>query len=367
MQDILYILYRLLRTAIGTQSAELSPEDEIRFHALGLEQWHELIQLAIEQNVAAVSLDGFEQICSANPYLQLIIQDNDDDTSILKWNSYRALTECQYKNNVKAIQQLTGLYSKHGINMLVFKGYSMSLEYPVPSHRLCGDIDCFLYSIVNDGSKETIVQKTLEGDRLVEDFFNIKVEKGSKHNIFKVRNIDVENHSIFLFTKRIPEIKHAENLLHPMASNGIPDKQAGCFIPSVEFSSILLPLHFAKHYVFRGSNIKQLLDWAVFVNRHKDEINWELLLSTADEIGCRNFIESINLCIADELGVDRSGLPTGNATPADLERINNELVCKLPALGSSFLHKLKKYRIWLRRYHTVYKGSLLRYFLLNYK
>lgn len=101
MQDILYILYRLLRTAIGTQSAELSPEDKQEFQGLDLEQWHSLVDLVHEHKVAAVTLDGFHQICSANPNLGLIIQDHETDCTILRWNSYLAVTERQHKQNAK--------------------------------------------------------------------------------------------------------------------------------------------------------------------------------------------------------------------------------------------------------------------------
>ena len=53
MQEILYILFRLLRTAIGTQSPELSPNDQQKFHELSLEQWNRLEALAHKQGVAA--------------------------------------------------------------------------------------------------------------------------------------------------------------------------------------------------------------------------------------------------------------------------------------------------------------------------
>ena len=56
--------------------------------------------------------------------------------------------EEDYKKYVEDIVSLAKAYSEAGIEMMVLKGYGLSLNYPVPAHRPVGDIDVFL----NDGS-----------------------------------------------------------------------------------------------------------------------------------------------------------------------------------------------------------------------
>lgn len=58
--------------------------------------------------------------------------------------------EADYKKYVEDIASLAKAYSEAGIEMMVLKGYGLSLNYPVPAHRPVGDVDVFL----NDNDNE---------------------------------------------------------------------------------------------------------------------------------------------------------------------------------------------------------------------
>ena len=68
--------------------------------------------------------------------------------------------EEDYKKYVEDIASLAKAYSEAGIEMMVLKGYGLSLNYPVPAHRPVGDIDVFL----NDDDGSTSLTTSADDD-----------------------------------------------------------------------------------------------------------------------------------------------------------------------------------------------------------
>ena len=44
-----------------------------------------------------------------------------------------------------ALSTLAGFYNAHGFKMMILKGYACSLDWPIPNHRPCGDIDIWQF------------------------------------------------------------------------------------------------------------------------------------------------------------------------------------------------------------------------------
>ena len=53
--------------------------------------------------------------------------------------------EEDYHKYVEDICSLAKTYAEAGIEMMILKGYGLSLNYPEPSHRPTGDIDVYLF------------------------------------------------------------------------------------------------------------------------------------------------------------------------------------------------------------------------------
>ena len=59
----------------------------------------------------------------------------------LQWALNVSQIETRYARQRVVIGNLAKFFSEHGIKMLVLKGYGLSLNYPTPKHRPCGDVD----------------------------------------------------------------------------------------------------------------------------------------------------------------------------------------------------------------------------------
>lgn len=66
-----------------------------------------------------------------------------DELEDLRYELFGEVLACEadYRKYQLAIRKLAGLYRSEGIDMLLLKGYGLSLNYPVPEHRPSGDID----------------------------------------------------------------------------------------------------------------------------------------------------------------------------------------------------------------------------------
>lgn len=85
------------------------------------------------------------------------------------------------------IGRLARFDAQHNIPMMLLKGYGLSLNYPVPQHRPCGDIDIWLY-----GRQE-------EADDLLRREKGIAIDEDKHHHtVFHVDGVMVENHYDFL-------------------------------------------------------------------------------------------------------------------------------------------------------------------------
>ena len=104
--------------------------------------WVTTEALAAEQGLSAIVLDGIEELpLNKRPPQELLLQ----------WiGEVLGFYENNYVEYEKAIGQLAHFYNKYGFQMMVIKGYGLSLNYPKPSHRPCGDIDIWLFGKQKD-------------------------------------------------------------------------------------------------------------------------------------------------------------------------------------------------------------------------
>lgn len=299
MQDILYILYRLLRTAIGTQSAELSQEDKDRFLTLSLEQWQQIVLYVCSHKIASISLIGFNQICNANPDLQLIIQDNETDYTILQWNACLTIAERQYRQNEDAVKELAGICKRNNIKMMVFKGYSLSQEYPIPQNRVSGDIDAYFFGQWQkmDDIIASTTKQSIETDN-------------DKHSKFTILGQTVENHRTFLNCIKVPSLRGLEECLEKEAL--LSKEENGIYKPSASFNALFLPVHSALHLIFGESSASHILDWAIFLKNHGSNVNWEQVMHYANQAGYTNYLLAMNTIAVKQLHIPAQGIPQGS-------------------------------------------------------
>ena len=283
--------------------------------------WKEAFEQATAQGLSAIALDGINKCFEEGVKLEIDFQTKMD------WIGQVTQMEQRYQLHEKNIRDLGAFYQKHGIKMMVLKGYGLSKNYPVPSHRPCGDIDIYLFG------KQKAADAALLN--LNDDpNHNIKIDTSHHHHtVFQFQGETVENHYDFLNVHVRPSNKRIEKKLKELANvdlnvndNENDNQNAdNIFFPSVEFNAIYLLRHCAGHFASTEMSVRQVLDWGLFMKKHHKEIKWDEYLLYLKEERMYRFYNLMGLFCMTYLGFDASifhGLYSDNM----LERFGNEIL-----------------------------------------
>lgn len=271
--------------------------------------WHEVFRLAKEQGVAAVVLDGINRCYENGNEIDIDFQTK------MEWIGLVTQMEQQYKSHEKHLHELAEFYQKHSIKLWVLKGYGLSKNYLVPSHRPCGDMDIYLFG----------AQK--RADQLIHDELGIEIDKSHHHHtVFQFQGETVENHYDFLNVHVRPSNKRIEAKLKKMADVRCKkEEDTNIYFPSVEFNAIYLLRHCAAHFASTEMTLRQVLDWGLFINKHHEEINWDEYLPYLKKEGMYRFYNLMGLFCMRNLGFDAS-IFHGLYEDELFERFSNEIM-----------------------------------------
>lgn len=285
----------LVRLGIGHQFEALS----------GPVNWNEVQALAERQGLAAVLVDGMEQL-----------PDNlrPPKEQLLQWiGAVLQNYEYRYELYRRAIVELAGFYGEHGIKMMILKGYACSLDWPKPEHRPCGDIDIWQFGM----------QK--EGDSLLEKEKGIKVDKSHHHHtVFNWKGFTVENHYDFVNVHAEQSSAELEKVFKELGKDDSHTTEVSgetVYMPSQNLHTLFLIRHMVSHFAAAEISLRQVLDWTFFVEKHTKEIDWEWLLGILDKYHMKDFFNLINAICVEDLGFRAEIFPTVQFVPELKERV----------------------------------------------
>lgn len=299
MKEIEKKLFLLVR--VGLKNSKLSLIKDV--------EWAELFRMAQDQGLVGVVLDGINRCFESRVCLDMDFYTKMDFIGLV------TQMEQQYQLHEKNLRELAAFYQKHGIKMMVLKGYGLSKNYPVPSHRPCGDIDIYLY-----GEQE-------RADLLIHDELGIVVDKSHHHHtVFQFQGETVENHYDFLNVHVRPSNKRIEKKLKELANHNANENQnENIVFPSVEFNAIYLLRHCAAHFASTEMTVRQILDWGLFMEKHHKEIKWNEYVPYLKEEGMYRFYNLLGLFCMTYLGFDAS-IFHGLFSDDLLQRFSNEIL-----------------------------------------
>lgn len=351
------VLFKLLRIALGNETC---------FSLPNVIDWKELIALSYQQEVAAIAVDGLQKIYDAVPGIHLNLDSKNLETEKYEWFCHSITIEQDYNCCLTAIEDLAKFYHINGIQLMLLKGYGLSLNYPVPAHRQSGDIDIYLWD------------SWQLADMLVEKYLNISIDNSHHHHsVFRFCNRLVENHYNFVNVYSHFSNIDIESLFKGLAEdkslavehalpNGIK-----IFFPSYDLNALFLARHCAIHFASERMILRQLLDWTLFVNLHHSDINWDLFWMETEKIGMEKFVLSINAIAVEHLGFDVSifHLPKKYANFSNQNRalVNQILediihIGHIEERGSGVREYINRFKRWWHnrwKHRIVYKDSLI--------
>lgn len=145
-----------------------------------------------------------------------------------------------------------------------------------------------------------------KADRLIKEELGIKIDKSHHHHtVFYYYGICVENHYDFLNIHARKSNKRIEKRLKEICHSGYSEESEILF-PSVEFNALYLLRHCAAHFASVKMNIRQVLDWGFFMEKHHCNINFEEYLHFMKGEGMFRFYNLLGLFCVRSLGFNAS-------------------------------------------------------------
>ncbi len=316
----------LVRLGIGTGTvSSFKFQDSI--------DWNALEDLAARQGLSAVVVDGVDK---------LPLESRPPKPMLLQWIGETLQGyEYRYGQYCKAIAEMASFYNKHGFRMMVLKGYACSLDWPKPEHRPTGDIDIWQFG------------KQKEADAVLVKEKGIKIDKSHHHHtVFDWCDFMVENHYDFNNVHHHKSNASLEKIFKELGkddSHTVDVLGQIVYLPSPNLHALFLLKHSMTDFSAFFVTLRQVLDWAFFVNAHTKEIDWDWLIGVMEQYHMAEFFNTINSICVEDLGFDSRIFPYVQYNPFLKDKVLNDILSpKFPRKEPRGLitRLVFKYRRW---------------------
>ena len=345
-------LFALLRLGLGNTTVE--EENLSNFIMLSTGQWARIGELAQEQGVLGVMMDGIDCLdaTSYGATRQLSKKQK------LEWiGSVLSGYETANMQQLKVIDAIQRLWAEAGIRMMLMKGMAMGMYYPNPKHRSPGDIDCYLF------------EEYAKGNELAKKWADRVDEGWYKHSQISYGGQIIENHQFFVHTREGKKSRQLNHLLINLLSvDGSVLRElpgTGALLPPPMFNAVFLTYHALAHFLEEGLRLKQILDWAMFMKRDADKVDWPGFYAICEKYHLRRFAEVATDIAIHYLGVKLNNPQIVTQSPYTAKVIHSTLHDKDYVFSSGqsgwanrwhIVKNLFKYR-W--KYREIYQHSVL--------
>lgn len=365
------LLLNLIKIALGKSTKCALP------NAL---EWNILFDMSMKQCVPSLVLDGLNKSLASEP-----CQGNKGIGKMdkLKWLSMVLNMERLYTKHENVIAELAAFYQRAGYQMMLLKGYGLSKYWPIPNHRPTGDIDIYLMHLNSDG-KEKSQPAWKCADKLMTEKLGIQVDNSHHHHsVFTYKGIMVENHYDFINVHSHRSNRWIENEFKTLALKGneefIFDNGAKLLFPSPLLNCLFVARHNASHFAAEHLNLRQLLDWVLFVEeRHKD-INWDYFWSMAKKMGMEKFVLCMAFIAIEQLSFEKDIFHIPDEFK-DFQKCEHDLIDKVldnilhptdeANDGKGIAYVINRYKLWksnLWKHRIVYSDSVVSTFCAQIK
>lgn len=253
------------------------------FSDFDIKDWERLYLLSKSQGVVAIVFDKVKGVPK---------QYAPPRSVSFRWLSHSFSIEEQMKTKEStAIEFAERLYGK-GISVAVLKGLAYASYYPNPYQRESGDLDCFML-----GKKE-------QGDREAAQIGATVKPAGYKHSHIYYKGLTIENHNyITSFDSTKLGVK-TERLLQGLIADGCrPIDGTKLLNPSADFNAMFLIKHAQRHFIREGICLRHVLDWAFFLQRESESVNWDSVLTMMEQCRILKFAQLLTSICVDRLGM----------------------------------------------------------------
>lgn len=300
--------------------------------------WAQIKVLAEEQGLSAIVLDGIGRLRAQNSRFT----DGLEKRFLTQWiGEVLRCYECRYEQYRSALLNLVAFYNEHKFKVMVLKGFACGLDWPKPDHRPYGDIDIWLFG------QQRQADMTIQQDK------GVKIDNSHHHHsVFYWHDFMVENHYDFINIKDLRSSKGLETVFKELGtddSHFIELNGEKIYFPSPNLHALFLVRHLVAHFASVRITVRQVLDWAFFVEKHTKEVDWKWLEGVLEKYHMMDFFNLINEICIEDLGFEASIFPFVNFRPDLKDKVLNDILYpKFSASEPSCLipRLVYKYRRW---------------------
>ena len=260
--------------------------------------WENVYQLAQEQSVQGLVLQGLEELRAKGLELRV------PQMLLLQWIGEVQIIEQRNKDMNVFVAELIEKLRKADIYALLVKGQGVAQCYEKPLWRCSGDIDLLLSNDNYLKAKSALIPVASEVAN--EDVM-------AKHQALVINGFDVELHGKmpFSLSKRVED--GIDEVLNDLFCRGNV-KAWDCngtqvFLPSPDNDVILVFTHFLHHFFIEGVGLRQICDWCRLLYTYKDSLDYELLESRIKIMGLMSEWKAFGALAIEYLGFPKDSMP----------------------------------------------------------
>ena len=309
---------------------------------ISVKDWRLIRNLAEAQGLYAVVLDGIEKLpVTSRPPQEILLEWIGE---VLHGYEYR------YEQYYKAIFELARFHNSHGYKMMVLKGYACGLNWPIPSHRPCGDIDIWQFG------------KQKEADSLIAKEYGIIIDNSHHHHtLFNWDKFTVENHYDFINIHRHYSHRGLEQIFKELGQDDTHFVEVNgekVCLPSPNLHALFLIRHALNHFTSTIINLKQVLDWAFFAEKYTYEIDWEWLKGVLDEYHMTEFYNCMNAISVEDLGFAPNIFHGVQLISGVKDKVLADILAPEYIVENRIVNMLKRWKGNRWKHNLCYKESL---------
>ncbi len=280
-------LFALLR--LGLNTSTIDKENLSDFIMLPADKWTSLGDMACNQGVLGFVLDGVERLEETpyGPTRELSKQQK------LEWIGQVMQIEQGNRRQIEVMNDLAQKWIDEGCKVMVMKGQANGLLYSKPNHRSPGDIDCYLF------------ENYQLGNEIAKRAGAVVDEGWYKHSQISYKGEMFENHQYFVHTREGNSSKLLQKeLAAALDTNKWEHYPNSCIcLPPAQWNAMFLTYHACAHFITEGLRLKQVLDWAMFLQKEQEKVNWEQFYAYCDRHHLRRFVDAITSICVKHLGI----------------------------------------------------------------
>lgn len=351
-EDLLFLLVRL---GLGNSSAR--DESCEVLSSLDAAGWKALIDLAFEQGMASLAVDGLQKSLEKRAEsLEFALDSPELEDLKYEWFGSVFQDEQDNKDQISVLKDMASRWAEEGCRMMLMKGQAAALYYPAPSHRTTGDIDCYF-----PGNYEKANSVAEKAGAIVDTHWY-------KHSQIHYKGEMFENHQYFVHTRdgKRGKLLNATlcSLLEGVSYKTFPDSQI--LLPPVMFNALFLTYHALAHFLAEGMRLKQVVDWAMFLKAEQDNIDWEKFYALCGTFHFKRFVDVMNDIAVHKLGVKVHNPLIATDSPYTDKVLHSIFHDKDFVFGSgksgwaNRLHLVTNLFKYSWKYHQIYQDSILK-------